>query len=330
MTKRWILSLPMLILLASAAFGQTVRTWVSTAGNDANPCSRSSPCRNFSAAIAAVDSGGEVVVLDAGGFGPATITKSVALIAPRGIHAAIAPTADQAILVNASGFVVLRNLYLKSRGAPIGVNFDAGLLALDHVTVEGFTGAGLDSRAQNAWITVTDCRFVFNSAGILLFSSSGLVNAVVHRSAFIDQFLAVEAHTNARLTVKDSQFHGYERGVRAGPEGNPTVSRVTLQGCTFTGRGVVDDVTQVAISADGNAPGSAVVAVSDCIVTATSRGAVALQNGQVLIHNSVFTRNFIGLENSGQAGAVIQTDGVSMVHGNLTNSVGTISNTPLQ
>ncbi len=65
------------------------RTFVSTLGNDANPCSLASPCRAFQAAINAVDAGGEVVALDSGGYGTMTIAKSVAVIVPPGVHAAI-------------------------------------------------------------------------------------------------------------------------------------------------------------------------------------------------------------------------------------------------
>src|SRR6266571_7551654 len=72
----------------AAALAQ--RTFVSAAsGNDANPCTRTAPCRNFQAAIAQTASGGEVIVLDSGGYGTVTINQSVSLIAPPGIYAGI-------------------------------------------------------------------------------------------------------------------------------------------------------------------------------------------------------------------------------------------------
>src|SRR2546423_875533 len=66
------------------------RSLVSTTGADRNACTRDLPCRNFDAAINNTVAGGEVVALDSGGYGKITsITKSIAIIAPLGIHAAM-------------------------------------------------------------------------------------------------------------------------------------------------------------------------------------------------------------------------------------------------
>ena len=40
-----------LLLCASAAQAQATRTWVSGVGDDANPCSRTAPCKTFAGAI---------------------------------------------------------------------------------------------------------------------------------------------------------------------------------------------------------------------------------------------------------------------------------------
>src|SRR5215467_9895859 len=61
-------------LLASAAPAQVQRTFVSGLGNDANPCSRTAPCRTFTQAMSQTNSGGEVIVLDSAGYGPTSIT----------------------------------------------------------------------------------------------------------------------------------------------------------------------------------------------------------------------------------------------------------------
>src|SRR5713226_6110355 len=67
-----------LTFIAEAAFGQALRTFVSGFGDDTNPCSRTAPCRTFSAAIARTIAGGEVDVLDAAGYGAGlTINKSI-------------------------------------------------------------------------------------------------------------------------------------------------------------------------------------------------------------------------------------------------------------
>jgi hypothetical protein len=49
------------------------RTFVSTSGSDANPCTATAPCRNFAAALALTSPGGEVVAVTSGGYGPVTI-----------------------------------------------------------------------------------------------------------------------------------------------------------------------------------------------------------------------------------------------------------------
>jgi hypothetical protein len=54
------------------------RAFVASTGSDANAaqaCARSAPCRTFQAAVDVVDDGGEVIALDAAGYGAVTITS---------------------------------------------------------------------------------------------------------------------------------------------------------------------------------------------------------------------------------------------------------------
>jgi hypothetical protein len=64
-------------LFSVPAQAQATRTWVSGVGDDANPCSRTAPCKTFAGAIPKTAVGGEINVLDPGGFGAVTITKSI-------------------------------------------------------------------------------------------------------------------------------------------------------------------------------------------------------------------------------------------------------------
>src|SRR5258706_6576507 len=64
---------------ASFAQAQATRTWVSGVGDDANPCSRTAPCKTFAGAISKTAKDGEISVLDPSGFGAVTITKSITL-----------------------------------------------------------------------------------------------------------------------------------------------------------------------------------------------------------------------------------------------------------
>src|ERR1700730_14417006 len=66
-------------LACQAAHAQAVRTWVSGVGDDANPCSRTAPCKTFAGAISKTATNGEIDCLDPGGFGAVTITKSITL-----------------------------------------------------------------------------------------------------------------------------------------------------------------------------------------------------------------------------------------------------------
>src|SRR5574339_980476 len=63
--------------ISSIANAQATRTWVSGVGDDANPCSRTAPCKTFAGAISKTAANGEISVLDPGGFGAVTITKGI-------------------------------------------------------------------------------------------------------------------------------------------------------------------------------------------------------------------------------------------------------------
>src|SRR5258705_10574915 len=69
------------------------RTFVASFGNDANTatnCGFANPCRGFTAAQTVTDPGGEIVALDAAGYGAITITKSITTPANPGFYAGIA------------------------------------------------------------------------------------------------------------------------------------------------------------------------------------------------------------------------------------------------
>src|SRR5919205_717004 len=81
--SRILKAVPALVLVALAlpasASAQATRTWVSGVGDDANPCSRTAPCKTFAGAISKTANGGEINCLDPGGFGGVTITKSLTI-----------------------------------------------------------------------------------------------------------------------------------------------------------------------------------------------------------------------------------------------------------
>src|SRR5690349_3051044 len=87
------------MLQIGAAQAQATRTWVSGVGDDANPCSRTAPCKTFAGAISKTAAQGEINVLDPGGFGAVTITKSISIIST--FEAGVLVSGTNGIVVNA-------------------------------------------------------------------------------------------------------------------------------------------------------------------------------------------------------------------------------------
>ena len=103
MSIRFVLTCLALAFLSQAAEAQGLLRFVSTAGNDANLCTRAQPCRTLQRAVNVVPASGEIQVLDSGEFGVVYITKSVAIVA-EGVSATIAATAPGSVgvIVNES------------------------------------------------------------------------------------------------------------------------------------------------------------------------------------------------------------------------------------
>jgi hypothetical protein len=79
-TSLALLATSLVCLLQTAPVqAQALRTWVSGVGDDANPCSRTAPCKTFAGAISKTAINGEINCLDPGGFGAVTITKSITI-----------------------------------------------------------------------------------------------------------------------------------------------------------------------------------------------------------------------------------------------------------
>src|SRR3954451_9966952 len=129
-SRRLVKISPALALIAlaipSSAFGQATRTWVSGVGDDANPCSRTAPCKTFAGAISKTAAGGEINCLDPGGFGGVTIQKSLT-ISCEGLTGGVLVSGVNGILVAAAAtdVVFLKGLDIEGLGmtaSPFNLN----------------------------------------------------------------------------------------------------------------------------------------------------------------------------------------------------------------
>src|SRR5205807_208132 len=135
-------------LLPGVAHAQATRTWVSGVGDDANPCSRTAPCKTFAGAISKTAAGGEIDALDPAGFGALTITKAITIDGGGGQVASVLVSGTNGIVVQAgpSDVVILRNLRFNGIGTGInGIRWLSGKsLTVENCDIFGFTTNGID------------------------------------------------------------------------------------------------------------------------------------------------------------------------------------------
>lgn len=153
-----IFRLPALAILISfsinASFGQATRTWVSGVGDDVNPCSRTAPCKTFAGAISKTAANGEINVLDPGGFGGVTITKSITITSD-GILAGVLVNGTSGIIINAAATdkIILRGLDIEGVS---NINSTSGIsiIKAESVLIENCTINGFKSIANGRGINV--------------------------------------------------------------------------------------------------------------------------------------------------------------------------------
>jgi hypothetical protein len=141
------------LCIAGVAQAQATRTWVSGVGDDVNPCSRTAPCKTFAGAISKTATGGEISVLDPGGFGALTITKAIT-INGHGPLASILASGTTGIIVNApsTANVVLRDLDINGAGTGIdGIRILNGAkIVIENTRIQGFTQQGIEIAPSTA------------------------------------------------------------------------------------------------------------------------------------------------------------------------------------
>jgi len=165
------------VAFASVANAQATRTWVSGVGDDANPCSRTAPCKTFAGAISKTATGGEINVIDPGGFGAVTITKSIT-IDGAGTQAGILALNTNGIIINGAGATVnLRNLSIDGAGGTVGNGIrilQAGGVNIDNVTLMNFAGSGTNGRGVTIETTTSAVRVNVSNSLIYNMENHGI------------------------------------------------------------------------------------------------------------------------------------------------------------
>src|SRR5262249_32467858 len=165
-----IAALVFLLAHAAPAAAQATRTWVSGLGDDANPCSRTAPCKTFAGAISKTAPGGEISVLDPGGFGAVTITKSISIVNDGVGVAGILVAGTNGIVINAGAADVinLRGIIIDGQTTGLaGINFIAGgSLNVQNCVIKNFksgVAAGLNfAPGVTSQFSVQDTVFTNN------------------------------------------------------------------------------------------------------------------------------------------------------------------------
>ena len=177
-----------LITLATAPFAlaEATRTWVSGVGDDANPCSRTAPCKTFAGAISKTAVRGEIDALDPGGFGGVTITKAITLNG-RGQQASVLVSGTNAIIINAPATdrVTIRNLSINGVGTGLtGIKFLAGKsLTVVNTDIFGFTQPGIWMTAAGR-LTVRNSEVYDSGYGISTGAATGNIRGSIINSVF--------------------------------------------------------------------------------------------------------------------------------------------------
>lgn len=227
------------LAFASSALAQATRTWVSGVGDDANPCSRTAPCKTFAGAISKTAPSGEIDVLDPGGFGALTITKAITIDGGQGQVAGVLVSGTNGIVVSAGSndIVTLRNLDIDGLNTGVnGILINGGkAVHIDHCQVYDFASNGiLDSRTgpSSPTVYINDSFIRGNAEGITITGSApGVIRASIDHCRIQDNAgWGVAAANGDFIAVSNSVISGnVAEGVRI-----DTSAQVTIVGCVIT------------------------------------------------------------------------------------------------
>jgi hypothetical protein len=280
-----LLAFLVLLTVSAAAQAQATRTWVSGTGDDANPCSRTAPCKTFAGAISKTAANGEINVLDPGGFGAVTITKSIT-ISSEGFEAGVLVSGTNGIFVNAgtTAVVVLRGLDIEGLGTGLaGIKvLSVGVLHVEKCIINNFTQKGIDFEPTSA-TTVTSQLHVSDSiirhnngasSGGILIKPGANVSALgtVENTQLKNNQFGLRVEDNSNVTAKNTTA-----GDNIGGSGFIAVSvslasTLNLDKCVATGNGF-------GIRADGL---NATARFGSCMITGNGTGISSNASGKTI------------------------------------------------
>jgi hypothetical protein len=229
-----------LFAISAPAHAQATRTWVSGVGNDADPCSRTAPCKTFAGAISKTATNGIINCIDPGGYGAVTITRSMTIDCHETLASIL--TNEQGptgIIINVTGAadpkdslrtVRLRNVDIAgANSGSTGISILAGAaVILEDMSITGFTkngisdtrsegktslvvknsiianntGSGISALAQDNNVLLDNVHSVKNNYGIALGKTN---NGSINRSVFSNNIVAgVETDGGAQMMMDNS------------------------------------------------------------------------------------------------------------------------------
>jgi hypothetical protein len=340
-TLKRSLVLLVLLALASPATAGLYRAYLSSGGSDANPCTLQSPCRLLPAALAAIDSGGEVWILDSGNFNVSQVTmsKSVSILAVPGAVGSLVGNGGDALVVNGPALdISLRNLKFRNiTGGAYGIHaWQVGKLVVDRCEVTGFgfgaNGAGILVLSGNA--TIVDTFVHDNYQGIVLggYTARATLNRVTVSNSSSAGIHATATGVNpTTVHVSDSVVNQSATGFTVDESlAKMTITRSSASNNTGAGFSAsasgLMEVT--ASSSTHNAHGF--VANGGTLVVSDSRGSTnagdgagVLGAGTLILSSSTFAGNVVGVHNYGSS--LLITRGDNVISGNQTGSTGPYS-----
>jgi len=301
------------VVRAAALF----RGYLSSHGNDANPCTLPLPCRLLPQALLAIGDGGEIWILDSANYntGPVDITKSVTILAIPGVIGSIVASGGDAIDIDTPGVrVALRNLVLLNLGdGTNGVNFMRGLeLTIEGCEMYGMGASGVTASASDARFAMTNSVSRDNGAygvsitaavsaaldGVHLLNNvfSGLLvggdadvtlaNSVAANNGTFGVSIQANAGTMTRALVERSVLRANAGGVE-GFAGAGKLAQIAVSRSSLTDNGA-------GVSASTNAGGSIAIVLTGDVVSGNATGIVASGAGSSVVYsrqNNTLTGN---------------------------------------